>query len=89
MREAASALSAILGVEMNLHVSPCGLGSSPDDLGSPNMPVHPTQEVAAKARAHLERLAYSYATTSSRKPRGLNLTSGKWAGTRTSLVFRP
>ena len=124
MREAASALSAILDVEMNLHVKLCaGWGLSPDDLEQAPPAVEmlaytryvldtgmrgdllalqvalapcvigyaeiatrlaarpeahagtnpyrvwiaeyagaPYQEVAAKARAHLERLADSYAT---------------------------
>jgi thiaminase/transcriptional activator TenA len=124
MREAAAGLSAILDVEMNLHVKLCaGWGLSPDDLeqASPAVEMHaytryvldtgmrgdllalqvalapcvigyaeiavrlaarpkahaetnpyrvwiaeyagsPYQEVAAKARAHLERLADSYTT---------------------------
>lgn len=124
MREAASALSAILDVEMNLHVKLCaGWGLSPDDLEQASPAVEllaytryvldtgmrgdllalqvalvpcvigyaeiatrlkarpdacvatnpyrvwideyagaPYQEVAAKARAHLDRLAELYAT---------------------------
>jgi thiaminase/transcriptional activator TenA len=74
MREAAAGLSAILDIEMNLHVKLCaGWGLSPGDLEqhAATNPYRvwiaeyagaPYQEVAAKARAHLEGLADLYAT---------------------------